>query len=244
MRPANHQCALGLILALFLTGCASTPESATDASDPWQGLNRQIFEFNEVADKYVSKPLAQSYRFVTPDFVERGIGNMFDNAREVLNVFNDLLQLKVLEAGSDTGRLFINTTVGVLGFFDVASYVGLESRSEDFGQTLGFWGVSSGPYVVLPIMGPSTLRDALALPVDSTVDRINHLEHVPTRNQLNVLRLIDTRAALLDSEELVSGDKYVFLRDAYLQRREYLINDGEVVEDSFGDEDFESWDDF
>lgn len=229
-----------ITLLLQVTGCASQP----DNPDPWEDMNRKIYAFNDVADKYVAKPVAETYQTVTPDFLERGIDNVFGNLRELLNIVSDLAQFKFKAAASDGGRFLINSTVGIAGFFEVASHVGLEKRTEDFGQVLGYWGVGPGPYLMLPILGPSTVRDAGAAVVDAQIDAISQVDHVRTRNQLRILDLINTRANLLASESLLSGDRYTFLRDAYLQRRQYLINDGEPVQDSFGEEEFEDWDDF
>lgn len=229
-----------MALLLQVAGCASQP----DNPDPWEELNRKIYAFNDVADKYVAKPVAETYQTVTPDFLERGIDNVFSNLRELLNIVSDVAQFKLKAAASDSGRFLINSTVGIAGFFEVASYVGLEKRTEDFGQVLGYWGVEPGPYLMLPILGPSTVRDAGASVVDAQIDAISQIDHVRTRNQLRILDLINTRANLLQSEGLLSGDRYTFLRDAYLQRRQFLINDGEPVQDSFGEEEFEDWDDF
>lgn len=231
---------LSLLPLLWLTGCASQPET----TDPWEGFNRKVFAFNEVADKYVAKPVAEGYQAVLPDFLEVGIDNMLSNLRELLNIVADLGQLKFKEAANDGGRFVINSTVGIAGFFEVAAHIGLDKRTEDFGQTLGYWGVGPGPYVVLPILGPSTVRDAGASVIDAQVDAISQIDHVRTRNQVRFLDLVNTRANLLQTESLLSGDRYTFMRDAYLQRREYLISDGAVVEDSFGEEEFEEWDDF
>lgn len=233
-------------LALLVGGCAASTDTATvtDERDPWERYNRKIFAFNETADKYVAKPTAEAYDKFTPRFLQEGVGNMFDNARELINLFNDILQLKLSHAAVDSGRFLINSSIGVLGFFEVAAHVGLPERNEDFGQTLGRWGVGNGPYLVLPILGPSTVRDASAIPVDSVPDLVTYVGHVETRNQLRVWRLIDQRAALLGSEGLISGDRYTFMRDAYLQRREYLVNDGKPVDDSFGEEDFQEFEDW
>ena len=225
---------------LSLSACASQPENP----DPWEDINRKIFAFNDVADKYVAKPAAKAYKTVTPNFLERGIDNMFGNLLEILNVLADVGQLKFKAAATDAGRFAINSTVGVGGFFEVAAYIGLDKRTEDFGQVLGYWGVGPGPYVVLPILGPSTLRDTGTALIDSQIDALSQVGHVRTRNQLRMLNLVNTRASLLASESLLSGDRYTFLRDAYLQRREYLISDGAVTEDTFGEEEFEEWDDF
>jgi len=231
-----------LLLAtlLGLTACASQPQNP----DPWESFNRKVFAFNDVADKYAAKPAAKAYQAVTPNFLERGIDNVFSNLREPLNLLADLGQLKFKAAAVDGGRFLINSTVGVGGFFEVASYIGLAKRTEDFGQVLGYWGVAPGPYVVLPILGPSTVRDTGSAALDSQIDALSQIDHISTRNQLRVLNLVNTRANLLKTESLLSGDRYTFLRDAYLQRREYLISDGAAAEDSFGEEEFEEWDDF
>ncbi len=229
-----------LVSMLQLTACATQPENL----DPWEGFNRKVFAFNDVADKYAAKPVAKAYQAITPNFIERGIDNIFSNLGELLNVFADLSQLKFKEAASDGGRFVINSTVGVGGFFEVAAYIGLDKRTEDFGQVLGYWGVGPGPYLVLPILGPSSVRDTGAALIDAQVDALSQVEHIRTRNQLRFLELVNTRANLLKTESLLSGDRYTFLRDAYLQRRQYLISDGAASEDSFGEEEFEEWDDF
>lgn len=209
--------------------------------DPWESFNRKIYRFNDAADRYFLTPVAKSYQWITPDIVEKGVSNVFSNILDINTVLNDLLQLKFGQALSDTGRFVLNTTVGLVGVFDVASPLGLEKHNEDFGQTLGYWGVGSGPYIVIPLLGPSDLRDGFGTLIDSQTSIIGEVDHIPTRNQLYALRTIDTRASLFAAEELLSGDKYTFLRDAYLQRREFLVNDG-LTEDSFGEEDYdEEW---
>ena len=215
--------ATGLSAALL-----AAPVMAETEQDPWEGFNRSMFSFNETLDRYAVKPLAQGYRYVTPDMAEKGVSNFFDNIGDVGNLFNNLLQFKFEAAGKTFARLTFNTTIGLGGLIDVASPMGIEAYEEDFGQTLGYWGAGSGPYLVLPFFGPSTLRDGLALPVDWAVDPVSEVDHVPTRNSLSGLRLVDTRSRLLKAEQIISGDKYGFIRDAYLQRREYQINDGAV----------------
>ena len=206
--------------------------------DPWEGFNRKIYAFNDVADRYFLKPVTKSYQWITPDFVETGVSNAFSNILDINTIANDLLQLKFSQALSDTGRFVLNTTVGLVGLFDVASPLGLEKHNEDFGQTLGYWGVGPGPYLVIPFLGSSDLRDGFSLIVDSQTNIINEVDHIPTRNQIYALRTVDARAGLFAAEQLLTGDKYTFLRDAYLQRRAFLVNDG-VTEDTFGEEDFE-----
>lgn len=216
-------------------------EYGNDPRDPWEGLNRHIFAFNEGADRYVAKPVAKAYKEVTPRFVDQGIGNVFDNLGEVKNFFNDVLQGEGKDAMVDAGRFLINTTVGVLGFFDVATHLGLPRESEDFGQTLAVWGVEPGPFLMLPLLGPSTIRDGSSRFIDRYASPTSEVEPFSAELGLMALDLVQLRAKLLGSDELVSGDKYTFLKDAYLQRRQFLINDGEF-QDSFGDEDFESFD--
>ncbi len=224
---------------LFLSHAALSAEER----DPWEGYNRAIFAFNDVADTYMLKPIAKGYRYVTPKPVRRGVGNAFSNVLELRNVFNDLLQGKLGQAGSDTGRFLINTTLGVAGLFDVAKHMGLDrSRGEDFGQTLAVWGVPDGPYIMLPFLGPKTLRDASAAPVDWVTDPKTYIQHNPTNYSVAITEKIDFRASLLELEQDIGSDKYTLLKDVYLQNREYLINDGEV-EDTFGD-DMDDMDDF
>lgn len=219
--------------------------------DPWQGFNLKVFAFNETLDQYVAKPVALGYQAITPEPVDNSITNFFSNLEDVLIIFNDILQLKMGQAASDTGRVLINTTVGFFGLFDVASKIGLPKHNEDFGQTLGYWGVGSGPYLVLPVLGPSTLRDALGTGGEaaSGLGYTSVGDNLAQQGGVYLLRNIDLRADLIASEGLISGDKYSFLRSFYLQRREYLINDG-IVADEFEDDwdeeddwsDEEDWD--
>jgi phospholipid-binding lipoprotein MlaA len=199
--------------------------------DPWEGVNRAIFRFNDIVDTYALKPIAQGYEFITPQFLEDGIHNMFKNVGEVTNFANDVLQAKPEAAGVDTARLIFNTTFGLLGFFDVGTKMGLQRNDEDFGQTLGHWGVSSGPFVMLPLLGPSTVRDAFAKYPDTYTQPWRYIDHVPTRNTALGVSIVDTRASLLSAEKLINGDKYIFIRNAYLQNREFKVKDGKVVDD-------------
>ncbi len=223
------------------TNSTATPSSVDTVAlpaaaniDPWQGYNRAMFGFNLKADKYLLKPLAKAYVRLTPGFFRQGVANVFSNILEVPSALNGVLQGKLSHAAHNSGRLLINTTLGVAGLFDVAQHMGLQNgEGEDFGQTLAVWGVKAGPYVVLPILGPSTLRDMVALPVDWYSDPKSYIDHVPTSNTVRATSLLNTRAGYLQLEKSITGDKYVFIRDVYLQRRNYLINDG-VVEDSFG----------
>lgn len=211
--------------------------------DPWESYNRKVFVFNDGADRYFLAPVARGYQWVTPDPVESGIRNFFSNLDDIMVIANDLLQFKFAQAGSDSGRFLINSTLGVAGFFDVASKVGLEKHRQDVGITFAHWGAESGPFVMMPFLGPFTVRDGMGAMVGGFADVITtQVSHVPTRNTLIGTELIDRRASLLAAESLISGDRYTFLRDVYLQQRDFLTSGG-VVEDSFGDEDFESWDD-
>ncbi len=181
-------------------------------------------------DTYALRPLAKGYEAVTPQFLEDGIHNVFRNLGDVGNLVNNVFQLKPHAAGVDTARLIVNTTFGLGGFFDVGTRMGLQRSDEDFGQTLGYWGVPSGPYVVIPLLGPSTVRDGLSNP-DSFTEPYRYIDHVPTRNSIFALDVVDTRASLLPAEKLIQGDKYIFIRNAYLQNREFKVKDGEVEDD-------------
>jgi len=227
-----------LYIALWLF-CSHTSNVLADEGrqdDPFEGYNRAMFWFNENADRWVLKPIARGYRAVMPDYFENGFARIFNNLGEPLNIVNDALQGKMGQAGIDSSRFLINSTLGVAGFFDVADAWGLEkAEGEDFGQTFGVWGVSRGPYVVLPFLGPSTLRDAPGRALDSFLNPVGYVDHVPTRNQIFGVDVMVSRAELLEAEKLIKGDKYSFVRDVYLQRREHLVTDG-AVEDDFGSE--------
>ncbi|UYG06355.1 VacJ family lipoprotein [Halomonas sp. M4R1S46] len=236
----NRKAGAALLAVALLSGCASTASSRqAQPEDPWEGFNRQVFAFNDTLDRYALKPAAQGYRFVTPDPVETGVGNFFANLGELRTTLNSLLQGKPGNAGIATGRFLINSTVGVLGLFDVASHMELVGREEDFGQTLAVWGVGEGPYVVLPLLGPSTVRDTAGLPVDSYTYPLTYVEEDKVRLSLRALDAIDTRAGLLDQERLIRGDRYSFIRDSWLQRRRFEVNDGELGEDPFATDEFD-----
>lgn len=208
-----------------------TWEDFGENQDPWENANRAIFRFNDALDRWALKPVAQGYQKITPDVVEDGVHNVFRNVAEVRNLANNLLQFKLHDAGVDTARFMLNSTFGVLGFFDVATKMGLQRNDEDFGQTLGVWGVNSGPYVVLPLFGPSTVRDTFAKYPDGFVGAYRYMNDVPVRNSVMALNIVDTRSSLLAAERLISGDKYRFLRNAFLQNREFRVLDGNVVDD-------------
>ncbi|OOV95666.1 hypothetical protein MF4836_17075 [Pseudomonas sp. MF4836] len=227
MRWSSHLVQLCVCAGVMLVPFAA--QAAED--DPWESINRPIFTFNDKLDTYALKPLAQGYQAITPQFLEDGIHNFFRNIGDVGNLANDLLQVKPRAAGVDTARLLMNTTLGLAGFFDVGTKMGLQRNDEDFGQTLGYWGMPSGPYVMLPFFGPSTVRDAPAKYVDSYTEPYRYMNDIPARNMAIGLDIIDTRASLLSAEKLINGDKYTFIRNAYLQNREFKVKDGQVEDD-------------
>lgn len=232
----------GAAVALLAGACATIPPDAgSNPVDPLERMNRHVFEFNDRVDRAVLKPLAQGYVAVVPEPVRGCVSNFFANLGDVSNAANNLLQGKPVEAVSDICRIAINTTVGVLGCFDVASKAGLEKHNEDFGQTLGRWGLGSGAYLVLPLLGPSSVRDAVGRVPEAFVDAANAAgDDARARNTLFVLGTIDLRARLLDAGRLLEAaalDKYQFTRDAYLQRRRNLVYDGNPPREKEEDDD-------
>lgn len=230
---------LGASCAVMCLSLAMNIHAADNPDDPWEGFNRAVWKFNKGADTYFLKPIAKGYDWITPEPIDDSISNVFDNLGETKNFLNDVLQFKFADAGKDVARFVVNTTVGVLGIFDVASRWGLDRNEEDFGQTLATWGFSSGPYVVLPFFGPSTVRDGVGLIPDAYSVPQAYIDHDKTKYSVYATDIIDTRADLLDIEELVQGDEYTFVRDVYLQRREFLVTDGDV-EDDFTSDDFDN----
>lgn len=215
------------------------PATVGREADPWQSYNRKMFAFNDGIDRYFLKPIATTYTKITPAPIRTGVKNVFRNLGEVPSIANGLLQGEFKAAAYDTTRLIVNTTVGIGGIFDVAGRLDLPATDyEDFGQTLAVWGFRSGPYVVLPILGPSTVRDGLAKPVDWYTDPLTYIDHNQTSYAIKAVNIVNIRAQLLPLEASISGDKYEFIRDAYLQRRAFLISNGEVS-DTFGDEAFD-----
>lgn len=224
-----------LASALLLSGCATT-QQADGVNDPWEGYNRVMYSFNDTADRAILKPAAQVYDTVLPDPIQKGVSNFFNNLNEITVIINDLLQFKFGQALDDTGRFLLNSTVGIAGIFDVAGHAGYESHNEDFGQTLGYWGVDTGPYVVLPIFGPRNVRDTVGLVGDYYTDPVTYLEDTSARNALIILQAVDYRANLLGTEKILdeaTDDEYIFVRDAYLQRRQNLVYDGNPPEEDF-----------
>ena len=218
------------LMALFLTACASIPSgSIADPRDPFERYNRAMFSFNKTVDDKVLTPVATGYVNVIPSMIRTAIGNFFGNIGDVWTAVNNYLQGKPSEGTSDVARVVLNSTFGIVGLIDVATPAGLVQHEEDFGQTLGVWGVKSGPYLVLPIFGASTVRDGLARPLDLYANPIGLVDNVRIENSARALRLVDERAALLDSSRMVEDaalDPYLFVRDAHLQRRESRVRDG------------------
>jgi phospholipid-binding lipoprotein MlaA len=219
----------GVLAASLLGGCATQTNK-----DPLEGLNRGIYKFNDTVDKAAIKPIAGAYKAVAPPFVRTGVSNFFSNLGDVVTVINDLLQFKFSKAMDDAGRVAINSTFGLVGLVDWASMDGIEKRHEDFGQTMAYWGWENSAYLVLPLLGPSTLRDTGGLIVDSAFfDPLGYVEGPSDRNQLLITKAIDKRSQYLPGSDLLDEaalDPYIFMRDAFLQRRNTLTHDGNVPE--------------
>ena len=206
--------------------------------DPFQNINEKTHNLNQTLDLKVASPVARFYKRITPDFLEKGITNFTHNIEDLSIGINNILQGKFNEGLSDFSRFTLNTSIGLLGFIDIASDLGLTKHDEDFGQTLAVWGVPDGPYLVLPGLGPSTTRDTLAMIPDAFLTPLWLIDHDRTSYSLTAIDLIDTRARYLGLESVVIGDEYLFYRDAYLQSRNFEIKDGEV------EDDFDDFDDF
>ena len=223
------------LLPILMLWSSHILAESTDDVDPYQSFNRTTYKFNQKLDQYFARPVAELYVSIAPKPVERGVSNLFANLDELTNVVNDLMQLKFAQAANDMGRFVINSTLGLGGLLEVAGPLGLKrSEGEDFGQTLGKWGVAEGPYLMLPLIGPSTLRDAPAKFVDRLTDPLSHTDETAVKNGMTIVGLVSKRAELLEFDGMFSGDSYILVRDVYLQRRDYLVKDG-VVEDDFDD---------
>lgn len=227
-------------MMVLMTGCATVKKP--DPNDPWESWNRSMQSFNDNLDNYLMKPVAKGYQFITPDFVDTGITNFFSNIDDIGVCANDLLQGKLMQSGMDGARFLINTTAGVGGFIDVGSMLGLPKHNEDFDQTLGVWGVPTGPYLVLPIFGPSSPRGVVGLVGDAAMNPFTYAGFYLNPEWIGAavstgaggLKAIDTRADLLGMEKVASEaalDRYQFFREAYLSNRNYLVNDGKVEEE-------------
>jgi phospholipid-binding lipoprotein MlaA len=231
MRRISAMQKVVLVLFVLLTaGCATVPTGKPDPRDPWERFNRSSFAFNDALDKAVAKPVAKAYKKVTPRIVRTGASNFISNLGSVTTVFNDVLQGKMKQAGHDSARFLMNSTLGLAGLFDPATHAGLEHNDEDFGQTLGKWGVKSGPYLMLPILGPSTVRDTIGRVPDQFTNPVNYLQDDSTRYIIQAVEFVDLRASLLDLDAQLekSYDRYAFVRNAWLQRREFQVKDGNV----------------
>ncbi|MBL8502862.1 MAG: VacJ family lipoprotein [Rhodocyclaceae bacterium] len=217
--------AIVVAAAGLLGGCATSG----NPKDPIEGFNRAMFGFNEGLDKVIIKPVATGYEAVLPSPLQTGVSNFFSNIADLMIGVNNLIQGKPAQAASDAGRVLVNTTMGFLGIIDVASTMGMEKHEEDFGQTFGRWGMGDGAYVVLPFFGPRTARDTIGLVFDVATDPVSHIDHIPSRNTLLAVRVISDRAQFLKADKVIEEaalDKYSYVRDAYLQRRQSLIHDG------------------
>lgn len=231
---------LVLVAMLSLGACATTrgpgadaaasADSVDEARDPFEGFNRAMYSFNEKFDTYLLKPVAKGYRAVVPTPARQGVSNFFSNLREPMVMLNDALQGKFTHAASDLGRFLTNSTLGVLGLFDVASRMGLEKRYEDFGQTLAVWGVAEGPYLVLPLLGPSGVRDGVGWVGDYYAYPVTYMEERSTAGKVTAMGIVDARTGYLEAGDILyeaaGDDPYVFVREAYRQRRRSLIHDG------------------
>ncbi len=233
------------LASLFSSGC-TTLDGPPNPDDPFESFNRSMFSFNEKVDKYAFKPAAKSYNFVMPNFASKGVSNFFSNIDDIVVFFNQLLQFKFAAAGATSARFVFNTTFGLLGLFDVATEMGLHKHNEDFGQTLAVWGVPSGPYLVLPFLGSLTIRDSAGLATDWT-----YFDPIFKRQTLNqslvtlTIKYIDIRAGLIKATNVLDDtvpDKYAFVRDAWTQRRQFLIYDGHPPDDFSEDELFDDED--
>ena len=228
--------ALLALMSTLLFACASIPAGTQSSeADPWEPMNRAVFAFNEVLDDYFLKPITAAYRFILPEIVRDGIYNVFGNYNDIYTALNNLLQGKPALAFNDFMRVMVNTIFGLGGLLDVATPAGLEKHKEDWGQTFGVWGVPAGPYVVLPFFGPSSVRDTFGTIADLESDYLfTYVKDIGLRNSITALRVINARNTYYEAGDLLDGaaiDKYTFLRDSYIQRRAYQINDGRTSDE-------------
>jgi phospholipid-binding lipoprotein MlaA len=233
-----------LVLVLTFQAVAATAQEQEKNPDPFEPVNRALFAFNDSIDRWFLRPVAKGYDWITPAPVQRGVGNMFANMYDFNAAINGVLQWRWAGAAQSSGRFLVNSTVGLLGVFDVATTMGISPYRTDFGHTLAIWGFESGPYLMVPLFGPRTIRSGTGTIFDTYTSIPTYIDNVRVRNSLWGLELIDDRARLLNADELVTGDRYIFIRDAYLQGRETFVNDG-VVQDDFSDFGIdEDWEEF
>ncbi len=239
MPRVKHACAaLGIVIAASLSGCVTLPpNSPRNPQDPWESWNRGVYKFNSALDKAIVKPVVKTYVRAVPAPARTGISNFFENLRTPGVMINDALQGKFRAAANDLARFLLNSTVGVAGFLDPASQAGLDLHNEDFGQTLGHWGLHPGPFLELPFFGPSDIRDGAGRIVDVYTYPLQYVRNRPVKWSVYGLYLIDTRASLLSLDDTLKNvfDPYAFIRDAYLQRRAYMISDGKLTEEPLVD---------
>jgi len=230
---------LALAAVMSMAGSGASAQQAPEY-DPWRPFNTRVHVFNDYMDRNLLRPVAEGYIRYVPFFARQGVSNFFSNINNMSVLANNLLQFKMEAAANDTGRLMLNSSFGVFGLFDLATWVGFEKNNEDFGQTLGYWGIPTGPYVVLPLFGPSTVRDGIGFAADTTyTNPLNSRDDLLLRNAAFVLQQVDRRVDAMTVESLMSGDPYIFTREAYLQQREYLVKDGEVADQQ---SDWGDWD--
>src|SRR6202163_2457207 len=239
MLPARHaRAALCVVYLLGVSGCVTLPPNSQRVpQDPWESWNRGVYKFNDKLDRAIAKPVTKAYVRVVPQPIRTGVSNFFENLNTPTVMFNDALQGKFLAAANDLGRFVLNSTLGLAGILDPATPAGLDRNDEDFGQTLGHWGVHPGPFVELPILGPSDVRDAAGKVVDNYTNPKQYIKNTTISYRLYPPHLVDKRAALLRLDETLKRvyDAYAFVRDAYLQRRPYLVSDGKVTEEPLVD---------
>lgn len=229
-----------IILIISLSGCAGMGANYDQPRDPYEKFNRSMYSFNQKLDSTIFNPISNFYKAITPEFVDRGLSNFFSNLNEIVVIVNDLLQFKITQAFSDIARFVVNSTVGLFGFMDVSTSLGLKKHREDFGQTLAKWGFGSGPYLVLPIFGPSTVRDAAGLGIDTlAVTPVTYIDTTAYRASVLALNFVDFKADLLSAERLLSEaalDEYEFTKSAYFNLRNNLINDRDMSSDGLDEE--------
>jgi len=231
---------LTVVKALLCSvGLSHNLQAAEVDYDPWEPVNSKIHAFNDFMDRNLLRPVAVGYTRYVPSPARRGVSNFFSNIGDFSILANNILQFKFEHAANDTGRIMLNSTFGIAGILDLASSIGLDKNDEDFGQTLGYWGIGPGPYVVLPFLGASTVRDTFGLTIDTLTNPLNHQNNMRIRNTAYALEQIDSRVAVMAIESLMSGDPYLFTREAYLQQRAFLVSDGQVDD---WDDDWGDWD--